>query len=140
MVSCILEKFITEGWCRVHADNIYIMGDTMEETIQNWQKLLTVMLKNNLKLAPHKTFCFSKSMDLLGWVKTGRKLMPDPHRINTLIKAETPCTVKDLRSYLSSYRTFYKCKKNMSTILSQLEEFAANKPSSQKLEWTPSLL
>ena len=140
MVSCILEKFITEGWCRVHADNIYIMGDTMEETIQNWQKLLTVMLKNNLKLAPHKTFCFSKSMDLLGWVKTGRKLMPDPHRINTLIKAETPCTVKDLRSYLGSYRTFYKCKRNMSTILSQLEEFAANKPSSQKLEWTPSLL
>ena len=111
MVSCVLSKFITEGWCRVHADNIYIMGDTMEETIQNWQKLLTVMLKNNLKLAPHKTFCFSKSMDLLGWVKTGRKLMPDPHRINTLIKAETPCTVKDLRSYLGSYRTFYKCKK-----------------------------
>ena len=28
----------------------------------------------------------------------------------------------------------------MSTILSQLEEFAANKPSYQKLEWKPSLL
>ena len=69
MVSSILAKFIAEGWCRVHADNIYVMGNTMEKTIDNWQKVLEAMLLNNLKLFPHKTFCFSKSMDLLGWIK-----------------------------------------------------------------------
>ena len=140
MVSCILSDFTSAGWCRVHADNIYVLGNTMEETISNWQRVLDSMLKNNLKLAPHKTFCFSKSMDLLGWIKSGRKLTPDPHRINTLINASVPKTVKDLRSFLGSYRTFYKCKRNMSSLLTNLEEFSANKPSSQKLEWTPHLL
>ena len=140
MVSCVLSKFISEGWCRVHADNIYVMGNSLDETIKNWQHVLTAMQWNNLKLAPHKTFCFSKSMDLLGWIKTGRNLTPDPHRINTLINASTPITVKDLRSYLGSYRTFYKCKRNMSELLTKLEEFAANKPSSQKLEWTDPLI
>ena len=30
MVSCVLSKFISEGWCRVHADNIYVMGNSLD--------------------------------------------------------------------------------------------------------------
>ena len=51
-----------------------------------------------------------------------------------------PATVKQLRSYLGGYRTFYRCKKEMSVILREMEEFSASKKSSDKLVWTSHLI
>ena len=79
-------------------------------------------------------------MDLLGWIKTGKFLKPDPHRQNTLLSAPLPQTVKNLRSYIGTYRTFYRYKSNIAFILEPLEKFMSNKPSSQKLTWTPDLI
>ena len=79
-------------------------------------------------------------MDLLGWIKCGKYLKPDPHRQNVLLEAKLPITVKDLRSYVGTYRTFYRCKNDIAFILEPLEQLMANKPSSQKLIWTPELI
>ena len=95
---------------------------------------------NNLKLSPRKTYCFPTKLDLLGWTKVGKLLVPDEHRQNTLIHAPLPETVKDLRSFLGSYRTFFRCKKNISFILGDLEKLVSNNPSSQKIPWTPDLV
>ena len=67
-------------------------------------------------------------------------MVPDAHRQNCLLKANLPSTVKDLRSFLGSFRTFYRCKQNISVILSKLEEFVAGKPSSHKLQWNDDLI
>ena len=48
--------------------------------------------------------------------------------------------MKELRSFLGSYRTFYRCKKDISFILRNLEQLTSNKPSSQKLPWTDELI
>ena len=45
-----------------------------------------------------------------------------------------------MRSFLGSYRTFYRCKKERAFILGNLEKMTADKPSSQKLVWTTSLI
>ena len=78
-------------------------------------------------------------MDLLGWTKVGKNLIPDPHRQNRLAKCPLPSTVQQLRSYLGGYRTFYRCKKGMAAILKELEEFQAGKKSSEKIVWTEPL-
>ena len=139
MVKTILHRGVSLDWVRVHADNIYVLGHTYEETIQRWQEVLQTLLNNNLKLSAKKTHCFPAKMDLLGWTKEGKFLTPDPHRQNSLELAELPTKVKELRSYLGSYRTFYKSKENMSTILGELEQMVSDKPSSEKLDWTPQL-
>ena len=140
LLSCVLHEGIMQGWCRVHADNLYIMGHSMEETVKRWKLVLDIMVKNNLKLSPKKTSCFPEELDLLGWTKKGKFLIPDVHRQNCLLKAPRPTTVKELRSFLGSYRTFYRCKANMSSLLGSLETVTSDKPSSQKLEWTPRLI
>ena len=139
MLTCVLQDCVADGWCRIHADNLYIMGHSMMETVSNWRKVLEILQKNNLKLSPKKTSCFPLKLDLLGWTKEGKFLVPDVHRQNCLLHASKPNTVKELRSFLGSFRTFYRCKENISFILSNLEKMVADKPSSQKLTWTEQL-
>ena len=97
------------------------------------------MASNNLKLSPHKTACFPQSLDLLGWTKQGKLLVPDPHRQNRLAVATLPATVEQLRSYLGGYRTYYRCQADMSMILREMEVFVAGRKSSEKLVWTNAL-
>ena len=139
LVSFILKDCIMSGWCCVMADNIYVMGHNYDETVQHWQQVLELLATNNIKLSPKKTACFPKKLDLLGWTKEGKFLVPDPHRQNVIANSPLPVSVKDLRSYLGAYRTFFRCKKEMSNILKDLEEFASNRKSSEKLVWTPEL-
>ena len=131
LVSVVLHEHIINGECRVHADNIYVMGHTAKEAIDNWERVLQSLNSNNLKLSAKKTYCFPQKLDLLGWSKQGKYLVPDPHRQNTLLKATLPKTVKDLRSFLGTYRTFYKCQKYMAFILCELEQLVSNNSSSQ---------
>ena len=139
MVSVILSDCIMDGYCMVLADNIYVMGHTMDETVKHWRYVLDLLSANNIKLSPKKTACFPERLDLLGWTKVGKHLIPDSHRQNVIANAPLPDSVRGLRSYLGAYRTFFRCKKDMSNILRDLEEFQANKKSSDKLIWTQEL-
>ena len=140
MLTCILQDFVAQGCCRIHADNLYILGHSLQETVENWKNVLDTLQKNNIKLSAKKTFCFPSQLDLLGWTKQGKFLIPDIHRQNCLLNTSRPNTVKELRSFLGSYRTFYRCKKDISFILRNLEQLTSNKPSSQKLPWTDELI
>ena len=88
------------GWCRVLADNIYVMGHNYEETVQRWKLVLELISTNNLKLSPKKTACFPTKLDLLGWTKIGKHLTPDPHRQNRLAKSALPLTVEKIQDIL----------------------------------------
>ena len=140
MLSVVLQDCIMSGWCRLLADNVYVLGHSYKETVARWQLVLQLLAANNLKLSPSKTACFPPKLDLLGWTKEGKMLVPDPHRQNRLAQSPLPNTVEQLRSYLGGYRTFYRCKADMSMILRELELFVASKKSSEKLEWTEELM
>ena len=140
LVKVVLLTGVKEGWCRVHADNIYVLGHSYSETVDRWEQVLGLLEKNNLKLSPKKTACFPDRLDLLGWIKEGEFLVPDPHRQNTLLTASRPKTIKELRSFLGTYHTFYKCQEKQNTLLAPLTKMVSNNPpSSQKNEWTEEL-
>ena len=139
LVSVILQDCVMSGWVIVLADNLYVMGHTMEETVKRWQLVLDLLAENNIKLSPKKTACFPDQLDLLGWTKQGKYLVPDSHRQNVIAKAPLPKTIKNLRSFLGAYRTFFRSKTNMSSILRELEELQAGKMSSEKIVWTKPL-
>ena len=140
LVRSVLQDGLIEGWVVVHADNIYVLGKTMEETIDRWKLVLDKFHQNNLKLSPKKTACFPTSLDLLGWSKQGKFLVPDEHRQNNLIKADLPRTAHDLRSYIGGYRRFFKAQEGMSQNLQELEELVANtKTKFEQIKWTEEL-
>ena len=120
MLSVVLQDCIMSGWCRLLADNVYVLGHSYKETVARWQIVLQLLAANNLKLTPSKIACFPPKLDLLGWTKEGKMLVPDPHRQNRLAQSPLPNTVEQLRSYLGGYRTFYRCKADMSMILREL--------------------
>ena len=140
LVKTVLVDGIKAGHVRVHADNIYVLGRTFSDTVDRWERVLDRLEANNLKLSPKKTSCFPDSLDLLGWSKQGSFLIPDPHRKNTLLTAEKPSNIKELRSFLGTYHTFYKCHEKQNIILAPLTKLLSDKPApGQKIVWNKDL-
>ena len=141
MVKVVLLEGIKAGQVKVHADNIYVLGHTYTETVDRWEQVLDSLEKNNLKLSPKKTACFPNRLDLLGWIKEGKFLIPDPHRQNILLTAPRPKTVTEMRSFLGTYHTFYKCHPKQNVLLAPLTKAISNNlPKGQKINWTPDLI
>ena len=69
LTSQVLGHLLAEGRCEMIHDNLYVLGNTIEECTTNWRLVLAALSGNNLKLSPHKTFCFTATLDLLGWTK-----------------------------------------------------------------------
>ena len=88
--------------------------------MERWKQVLEKLEANNMKLAPKNTLCFPIRMELLGWIKEGEFLHPDPHRTNTLLSASPPQSIKELRSYLGTLHTLHKCMKKQNVILAPL--------------------
>ena len=80
MMRTVLVDSIKAGHVHIFADNIYVLGMTMSETVDRWEQVLDKLKANNLKLSPKKTSAFPDSLDLLGWSKEGSYLVPDSHR------------------------------------------------------------
>ena len=138
LVKVVLKEGVQAGYVKVHADNIYVLGHTEAETVDRWERVLLALEANNLKISPKKTACFPVELDLLGWSKVGKFLIPDSHRQNTLLTCAMPGTIKELRSYLGTYHTFYKCQKRHTLLLSPLTKILSNNPpANQKIQWTP---
>ena len=141
LVKVVLLDGVKAGHVKVHADNIYVMGHTYKETVARWEKVLDCLGNNNLKLSPKKTACFPDKLDLLGWTKEGKFLIPDPHRQNTLITAPKPTNIREMRSFLGTYHTFYKSQPKQNMLLAPLtKSIANNPPPGQKIAWTPDLI
>ena len=82
---------------------------------------------------------FAKKINLLGWIKQSDYLHADAHRILSIQKADFPSTVSDMRSYLGSYKTFFKAMPEMAQLLHPLEQVTGEKDGKSKIDWTPDL-
>ena len=69
--------------------------------------------------------------------KIGEGLRPIDHTISPLIRAEEPFTVKQLRSFLGSYKQLTECIPEYAVLLSPLEKLVAGLESSTRIQWTP---
>ena len=135
----ILGELIQQGKARIIADDIQTGGSTISEALQNWNLILQACQRNNIKIDPKKTKIFAKKINLLGWSKQSDYLHADAHRILSIQKADFPSTVSDMRSYLGSYKTFFKAMPEMAQLLHPLEQVTGEKDGKSKIDWTPDL-
>ena len=140
-MTTIFTEEAQAGWVAILADNLYILGNTEQETITRWDIVLHNLDENNIKLTSKKTHCFPSKLDILGWIKEGDYLYPCPHRQNTLLSASLPTTYGELRSYLGTWHTLYKCKEHQHIIMSPLTKLLSTCPkSSTTIPWTPDTI
>ena len=121
------------------ADDLIIGANTIDELFSNYTDVLQRLQENNLCLAADKTTICPKSLNILGWVWKEGTLQSDPHKINPLKTCQQPQTVKQLRSYIGSYKALSKCIPNFRSFLSPLKDLVAGKESNYKIEWTSQL-
>ena len=136
LMSRILGDLLQEGVVAKLADDLYCGGETPEELLYNWERVLNALDSCNLRLSASKTIVCPKTTTILGWIWSQGKLSASPHRIATLSSCKLPETVKGLRSFIGAYKVLGRVVKNCSKIIAPLDDMIAGKSSQEHLSWT----
>ena len=92
-----------------HADGLYVLGNTTEEVFNNLKEVFERARTSGLTFKPKKLIICPKTTQLFGWIKENQAWKPTKHVISPLATAETPVTVKQLRSWLGAYKQVAEC-------------------------------
>ena len=131
---------VKEGKCTRIADQIYVLGNNLQDLLSNFRRVLEKAKSSNLTFKPSKLIVCPKETVILGWKKAGNQWMPTEHITSPLSLAEPPTTVKKMRGWLGSYRQIAKTIPNHSTLLQPFEKLVGGKNSKDRISWNPDLL
>ncbi|MCG7876681.1 MAG: RNase H-like domain-containing protein [Candidatus Thiodiazotropha endolucinida] len=136
----ILGDFLQEGFVAKLADDLYCGGNTPEELLNNWLKVLQALKKSDLRLSASKTVICPRTTSILGWVWNQGTLAASPHRIATLSSCPPPDTVHGLRSFIGAYKVLGRVLPHCSQLISDLDSVVAGKQSQERINWSDELL
>ena len=139
LMNRVVGHLVQEGVLAKIADDMYCGGDTPEETLATWSKVLECLADNNLGLSASKTIIFPKSTVTLGWIWCEGTLKASPHRMAALSTVEPPSTVRSLKSFIGAYKVLSRVLKRYAEIMYPLEQTVAGKQSSDSIVWTDEL-
>ena len=121
------------------ADGLYIVADTAQDLFDNFKTVLSRARCAGLTFKPKKIIIAPRETILFGWKKCDEGWRPTEHTISPLKSAEEPVTIKQLRSFLGSFKQLTECVKNYAILLSPLEQAGAGKASADRVVWTEDL-
>ena len=121
------------------ADGLHVLGDSIPTLVQNYEQVLRRAELCNLTFKPSKVVVCPKNINLFGWSLRGQKWFPTAHTTSALVNVPPPSTVKQLRSFLGSFKQLSSCLPNYAKTIHKLEQVAAGKKSSEKITWTNEL-
>jgi hypothetical protein len=140
LMSRVLGELIQEGIVAKLADDLYCGGNTPEELLTNWSRVLEAIHKNNLRLSATKTIVSPRSTTILGWVWSDGTLRASAHRTAALSAVTPPTTVKGLRSFIGAYKVLSRVLKGYAELLHPLDAVVAGKQSRESIQWSDELL
>ena len=122
------------------ADGLYVLGNTFRDLLDNLREVFDRARKCGLTFKPSKIIVCPLDTIIFGWRKKGDAWIPTEHTTLPLVKASLPRTVKQLRSWIGSYKQLSACIRNYSIPLANLEKLTgSDKSSSTKIEWNDQL-
>ena len=122
------------------ADGLYVLGNTLADLFENLKEVFERAKISNLTFKPSKIIICPVDTVIFGWRKQGDAWTPTEHTTLPLINAPLPGTVKQLRSWIGSYKQLSACIRDYSVPLSKLEKFTgSDKSSSLKIQWTEEM-
>ena len=138
-ITRIFSDFFEEGSCTRMADGLHIGCNTVEAGTDILRRILQRARDSGLTFKPSKIEIFPKTTILFGWKLSKGLWSPTVHTTSALAKAPLPKTVKQLRSFLGSYKQFTNCVQRYGEILTQLEGMTGSHiPGAEVLQWTKS--
>ena len=89
-----------------------------------------------MTIKPSKLVICPRSTTLFGWEYMDQQWRPSAHKLNPLVSAECPVTVKQLRSWLGAAKQLSAGLENYATVFRSLEQLVAGKGSAERLVWS----
>ena len=122
------------------ADGLHVLGDSIPELAANYEEVLHRANSCNLTFKPSKVIVCPQNINIFGWSLRGSKWHPTEHTTSALVNADIPVTIKQLRSFLGSYKQLSSCMPGYAITAHDLEQLTSNKKSAEKIVWTEPLL
>ena len=135
----VFGHLLEEGDVAKIADDLYCGGNSPQELLQNWTKVLQALHKCDLRLSASKTVINPQSTALLGWVWNCGTLRASPHRIAALASCPEPDTVSRMRSFIGAFKVLSRVLPGCSALLAQLDDSVAGRESKKSIQWTDDL-
>ena len=135
----VLGDFLQEGCATNLADDLYCGGDTPQDLIANWSRILDALARCNLRLSATKTVICPKTTTILGWIWSQDSLSASPHSIAALATGSPPESVKGMRSFIGAYKVLSRALPHCSQLVDPLESSLANLQSHDHVQWDDNL-
>ena len=121
------------------ADGLHVLGDSIPELATNYEEVLRRADLCNLTFKPSKVVVCPQNISLFGWDLKGQTWLPTLRTTSTLVNASLPKTVKQLRSFLGSFKQLSASLPRYAVTIHKLEQVAAGKKSAERIVWTEPL-
>ena len=142
LLANIFRELLTEGILAKQADDLFVGGETIQDTLENFGRVMKLCDENNIKLSPSKTIMFPVTVDIMSWIwSQGGTLSPSPHRKKALAKIteDDLKTVRDIRSWIGLYKTFIYHTPNLTKIMDPFDRLVGDKESKDLIIWNDEL-
>ena len=117
ILTHFLYPLIRKGTVITYVDDIFIQTNAYEQMYETLIEYHKVLLKENLKAAPDKTYFMLKKVKFLGHIIEDKKVKPLTSRIDGFQKLEPPKSMKALQRYLGTINFLAKYVYGMQPIL-----------------------
>jgi len=141
LLAIVLGDLITEGICEIARDDIQVGGNSYDEAITNWDRVLSRLASNGLKVSPRKVRIFPTSTEVYGVKLQNGTLSPSDHVLTSLGITSTSQlkSVKNVNAWRGLYKTLLHNLPHLSTFMHPFDLATANKSSRDPFIWTPEL-
>ena len=129
----IYGDMVQDGKLAQMADGLHILGNTINQTAQNYTEVLLRAEKNGLTFKPSKVSICPKNIKLFGWELKGHIWYPTAHTVSALAHAPKPVTIKQMRSFLGSLKQLSSALPNYAVVIHDLEQLVAGRSSSERI-------
>ena len=142
LIARVLGTELAEGICYAERDDVIIGGESVEATISNWERVLSKLAANNLKLSPSKVKLFPKDMEVFGLRIKDGLVLPSDHIIKSLGKSSIDLlkTVKHVNSWKGLYKTLLSSLPHLASVMDPFDKVCAGKNSKDLITWSPALM
>ena len=134
----VLGDLLAEGIVAKIADDLFCGGNTPEELLHNWTKVLQALHRNSLNLSACKTTVCPKTTTILGWTWSCGTLAASTHKVSALATCEMPKSVHMLRSFIGAYKVLARVLPGCASVLAPLDDIVAGKESRNPVIWDES--
>ena len=121
--------------CLVYIDDVIVVGKTLEEHDKNLSLVLERLKNFGYKVSIQKCTFRAKQVECLGHVISSKGILPNPDKVEALLKKQIPKTIKQVKSFLGAAGYYRRFIHNYSTIAYPLTELVKK---DKKFGWTTS--